>query len=634
MSKFSFAFKHHFTGRFGLVALSVAFLGNMATILADGYLDSGWTKKASIYLNTTNNGANVTSNLTNIPVLIKLNGNNFDFSQSLVTGGGDIRFMKNDRTVLSYQIERWSDGTGKNDTAEIWVKVDTVYGNNSTQFIKMYWGKAGVISKSNSGQVFATANGFAAVYHLDEEVADTLGSASYLDATSNANNGTDYVYSTVQENWINLSHDFNGNLDYIGLPNSASLTNVQEDNYTLSAWYKPRIAPTAASTPGFNNFNSHIIIAKRGAHLGLAYTSGKTFNFMHWLTSTNTSSGDSGISAGSSKTYEPGSYYYISGNVDRIAGTCSLYVNGVLDGTSSFPPGMAAREYSNDVFHIGIGNIPSRCDCYRWAADGKIDEVRIESVSRPAGWAKLCYENQKEYQSLVEIALDTPTIAVIPKTIAKTIYSLTATTPDTFVVRNSGTTGTVAYSIAIKHSSAWLSVSPTTGSSTGESDKIVCQYGATYQTANRIRQGVDITSRRAEIIHYDPETGEESYRDSGTVYDSLWYDVYADTLVVSATGAFNGPVEIPVTVIRYTGAAVPVKNGQLRQPLMASATKTINLSVFTLSGRKIRTAAIGNGSSVRTAQAMLKGLPPGVYIIMEKGIGSEVAKQKIYKFSR
>ena len=85
---------------------------------------------------------------------------------------------------LKYQIERWDRS---NQLAEIWVRVDTVYGNNGSQYFTMYWGKSPVDSRSNGAGVFDTANGFAAVYHMNDPTATN---GTYLDATQNANNGT------------------------------------------------------------------------------------------------------------------------------------------------------------------------------------------------------------------------------------------------------------------------------------------------------------------------------------------------------------------------------------------------------------------------------------------------------------
>jgi len=69
--------------------------------------------------------------VVNFPVLIRLYSTDLDFSQ-VKPGGGDVRFANSNNVSLPYEIERW-DATG--GVAEIWVKIDTVLGNSSSQYI-------------------------------------------------------------------------------------------------------------------------------------------------------------------------------------------------------------------------------------------------------------------------------------------------------------------------------------------------------------------------------------------------------------------------------------------------------------------------------------------------------------------
>ena len=99
-------------------------------------LNPSWRYARSFHLNTTASGAQVTGDVYNFPVLVRLTAANFVFAQAKADGG-DIRFTKNDGTALSFEIERWDPVAG---LAEAWVKVDTVRGNDSSRFIIMYWG--------------------------------------------------------------------------------------------------------------------------------------------------------------------------------------------------------------------------------------------------------------------------------------------------------------------------------------------------------------------------------------------------------------------------------------------------------------------------------------------------------------
>jgi hypothetical protein len=176
----------------GRLALTVAaacigiFGWSFAAYGADDY--SQWAHAGAITLNTTATGAGVTTAQTGFPVLMRLTSGNFTFSQAL-SGGKDIRFATSGGVHIPYQIERW-DST--NQVAEIWVKVD-VLGNNNTQSITMYWGKAGAADSSSGSAVFAPANGFAGVWHMSDG-----GTGPRADATGNGLNAVPYYYDGTE----------------------------------------------------------------------------------------------------------------------------------------------------------------------------------------------------------------------------------------------------------------------------------------------------------------------------------------------------------------------------------------------------------------------------------------------------
>jgi hypothetical protein len=142
-----------------------------------------WTGHQRLWLNTQSNGAAVNGNVLNFPVLVRLTTAQTAIFAQAKAGGADIRFSKTDTvTRLRHQIERW-DTAAK--AAEIWVLVDTVKGANGSQSILMHWGKADAADSSSGPGVFQTANGFQAVYHLNQDAASPA-----LDATTNSLNAT------------------------------------------------------------------------------------------------------------------------------------------------------------------------------------------------------------------------------------------------------------------------------------------------------------------------------------------------------------------------------------------------------------------------------------------------------------
>ena len=189
------------------------------------------------------------------------------------------------------------------------------------------------------------------------------------DSTANSNDcnlSGSYAWTTGQVGSGGIQLDYTDGEDYGEIPNSASLENVQEGDYTLSAWFKPGSTPPGT---GSDNDAHYGILLKTGWHLGLYYGNDNKFHCVHILT------GDQSVGATSTNTFSPGSWYHITGVVDKSAGTVKLYVDGTLEDTGNFTGGTAAREYNTTTWKVGVANPGG--PTYAWPADGIIDEVRI-----------------------------------------------------------------------------------------------------------------------------------------------------------------------------------------------------------------------------------------------------------------
>ena len=111
----------------------------------------GCQHSGTLYLLTTPESANLpaTASEDNFPLLVRLDKDNFDFSQTKAQGE-DLRFSTSTGKPLAYQVEQWDAANG---TASIWVRIPTIKGNDR-QEIKMYWGKSDASSESNGSAVF------------------------------------------------------------------------------------------------------------------------------------------------------------------------------------------------------------------------------------------------------------------------------------------------------------------------------------------------------------------------------------------------------------------------------------------------------------------------------------------------
>jgi hypothetical protein len=184
-----------------------------------------------IVLNTAQDGAGILSDVFNFPVLIRLNSNNFNFKLSK-NNGTDLQFTRQDRITLPFEVERW-DATG--EKAEIWVNVDTIYANNSTQSIRLSWGNTEQSGLSDNYVVFDTTAGYQGVWHLGEAVGGLFN-----DATVNKYHGTSPDTSTPEtdEGIIGNCAVFNGKTDFLTMPNTSNskLNFPESGNYTVCAW--------------------------------------------------------------------------------------------------------------------------------------------------------------------------------------------------------------------------------------------------------------------------------------------------------------------------------------------------------------------------------------------------------------
>lgn len=346
-----------------------------------------WAHYKNISLNTKSTGAAVTTAQTNFPVLIRLTSAHADVFTGALATGADIRFTNQAGKPLPYQIERW-DKT--NTAAEIWVKADTVKGNDSVASIKMYWGKTGAADSSKGSVVFDTANGFQAVFHMND-----AGSGPALDATKNnfsaaaAQVGTTAGLPKDTVGLIGTSKKFNANSGntaggYYNIQNSASgkLNFLQGDNYSISAWVYCEMADAQFRMIVCKNDNQYTLSTK---------SSGGT----NWEFNTFTSKGWEDVFVPATGNQ----WVHVVGCRSGAAGTEFIYVNGALaKNTITTNAGSGGQVTNTNVF---IGAMPGSPAQRFWA--GRLDEIQMSNVVRSADWIKLGYQNQKNPQSLVTL---------------------------------------------------------------------------------------------------------------------------------------------------------------------------------------------------------------------------------------
>lgn len=346
-----------------------------------------WEYSRQLYLDTSPDGADVAGMVTGFPVLVRLRSANFSFNEAR-SDGADIRFVSSSGVPLHFEIERWDSGEKE---AYIWVKVDTVRGNNEHQYITMYWGNADAISKSNSIAIFDTSEGFQGVWHMDGQIGNDVA----FDATANQYNGTSYnmAAASVVKGAIGMARSFNGDSNYIVMQNTAeSRLNFPEDGvYSMSLWV---YADTIDSV-------FHAIAGKGHEQYYMQFKGLKnqraTWEFVEFQEKSGWEYTEDSIPPA------PGAHQWVYLTGVRSGMTQKFYINGVLVSDSVSLMKSTAERKTDDNFFIGcFGRNVTLPYPQGWSYfKGKIDEVRVSSSVPGDDWVRLCYMNQKADDKLV-----------------------------------------------------------------------------------------------------------------------------------------------------------------------------------------------------------------------------------------
>jgi len=341
-----------------------------------------WEYSADLYFTTTAAGAGIATDVTNFPVLVRLNTEIFNFSQAQ-SAGEDIRFTKANGSSLPYEIEVWDGSTGK---AVIWVNVDTVYGNDSSQFITMHWGNSTSGSESDSKSVFDTSEGFRGVWHFDN-VGKQLP-----DATANSFTGSISDTLTRYHGAIGYGQLFDSTGGFADVGN---VCNPGTTDLTFSAWIKKSVLGKRQT----------IISKSKGGSASSTYgwlleldPDGAPIQFM---ASTSGAWGNPGTFVMASDTWiSDTAWHHIAVVIDRQKENNShIYVDGSEAGSALVTGTTTAGDITNTVpLRFGADGNGNN----NW--NGALDEITLSNVTRSKAYIQLMFENQKSDSKLIRIA--------------------------------------------------------------------------------------------------------------------------------------------------------------------------------------------------------------------------------------
>jgi hypothetical protein len=327
-----------------------------------------WAHSRRLYLNTTASGAGTMAPLTDFPVLVRLTHSNFNFSEAQ-NSGADIRFTLPDGTVLPMEIQRFDPSA---QSAEIWVKVDTVFGNDSTHYFTMYWGNSNAASASNGGAVFDTSNGFLGVWHLNKNCDD---------ATYHIRQGTPSATSDTL-GVIGYGQRFNGNA-FIKIPGLLGAPQI----LTLSAW---------ALLDTVFNIGAEVVSIGDGALIRMddSWENQGT----HGAYCVNPAGGiDSTHCVVKSGVFlKKTGWHYLAYSVDVISGSQRQYIDGSLCCVTDSTAPVVYKGIGTDTY---LGKHANGRTEFNFC--GAMNEVRVCGTVRSADWIRLCYMNQRPDDKLI-----------------------------------------------------------------------------------------------------------------------------------------------------------------------------------------------------------------------------------------
>ena len=290
---------------------------------------------------------------TNFPILVNITDT--DLQARALSSGNDILFTASDGTTkLNHEIESYTSGTG---ALIAWVQIPSLSSSANT-IIYMYYGNSGAANQQNVTGTW-DAN-FAGVYHLN---------TVFTDATSNARNGANTGTTDVAGK-IARGRGYTANST-----NKITITGLMGNpaNVTLSAW------------ENFTSLSSNADeVVSLGDHLLMRIDNWSTAADVvsyYWDGTTYYSSVGPCSTSG---------WHYVSMTFDDAGNLQKNYVDGVQVSSTSATTSLfyGAGSGSNTI----IGNHGNAGANYSFA--GSLDEVRVTSTVRSAGWLLTEFNNQ------------------------------------------------------------------------------------------------------------------------------------------------------------------------------------------------------------------------------------------------
>ena len=345
-------------------------------------------RQVKIVLNTAEDGADISSDISNFPVLIRITGDD-----SLISEDDEdlshLHFVTADGRELHAYVESFDAEAA---TAEIWVLIDTIYGNNDSQFILIEIDTTNTSEEdaaTDADSVFLPDHGYYSVYHFNGDLTD---------ATINGSDGVDSNTTDSPDGRIGHARSFDGS-SYFTV---SDLSNDDRGAASISFWFKP------AETFDDSSETQGIWGKKVADHIDFNISLRGTDFFSGLLSEedvvgtivTKLEDADTGYYLlGRTTTFSKDEWYHVAWTWGNDGD--SLYINGELENSQPY----SLPVFGDAIDQIGRSpydtkNIENGEPRY---FSGTLDEFRFHSAVRSPDWVKLSYINQGDNDLLVKI---------------------------------------------------------------------------------------------------------------------------------------------------------------------------------------------------------------------------------------
>jgi hypothetical protein len=342
--------------------------GDLATVAPmDAAMKKAHRKSITI------DNSKVSGNQTDFPVLIDLT--DADLAAQAQPNGHDIYFTAADGTTrLDYEIEHW-DAAAHRLTA--WVRVPMLPANAPTVLYVCY-GDATTSATPNAPGVFKSS--FAAVWHLD----DALPATAIADAT-----GTHPATPSLTAATTQVGAKLGGGLAFTGSNDTIAFTNPLSGNaaHTISVW---------VSQAAVTHVSAVLVV-------GTAATSQSRFLYTHF-TSAVLEAGYYSNDVPTTRNLDGAGFVLLHWVLDGANGKNHLYVNGAEISGSPTTVNNIDTQGTTGI----IGHAPEPAYGTNTGLEGTIDELRIATTARSAGWIATEYANQSSPSTFYAIGAEQP----------------------------------------------------------------------------------------------------------------------------------------------------------------------------------------------------------------------------------